>query len=164
MTGSYQDWVQQNQGTECAVCYGRGYVFQEDARGMPSVQVTCPYCHGWGHQGWVAQRRDQWFALWRRRRNVVILAGIALWASGNAWPSYDYSSTGASLLVLHIALWVAWLVALVICLAHRRPKEENLAPGQAPRHAPGFLDDREKNALGLFVTGLGLRSMFGRRK
>jgi len=157
---TYQEWVQANQAMECKFCGGRGYVFTEDVQGMPSTQVECPYCHGWRHNGWVAERRSKRFDVWDRRRNWLIGLTIFLWATGNAWPGGDYSSAGALLVVIHIGLWLALLGGWVAWLVNRRPKEEK--PNQGPpKHAPGFNDQREANALGLYGAALGIRGLLG---
>ena len=160
MSQSYQDWVEHNQETECAVCYGRGWVLQEDPSGRSSNEIPCPYCHGRRDQGWAVERRSKRFDVWDRRRNWLIGLTIFLWATGNAWPGGDYSSAGALLVVIHIGLWLALLGGWVAWLVNRRPKEEK--PNQGPpKHAPGFNDQREANALGLYGAALGIRGLLG---
>lgn len=157
---SYQQWLQQNQDTECAVCYGRGWVLQEDASGVPTHEVTCPYCHGQRTQAWVPQHRENRFKLVDKRRNILIAATIGLWAIGNLFSNGDpYSQAGGDLLLLHIALWLAVIAGWVMYFIKRRPKYEK--PGYRPTHAPGFTDDHERNALGLFGAGLAVRSYLG---
>jgi hypothetical protein len=160
---TYDEWVRGNQQTECAVCYGRGWVLQEDASGRPTVEVTCPYCHGRRSQAWLPERRAGRFQVWHKRRNILIIATIALWACGNAFnTSNPYSSSGGDLMLLHIALWLAVIAGWVVYFIQRRPKQEK--PGYTPKHAPGFTTDREKTALGLFAAGVSLRSLFGRKQ
>lgn len=158
---TYQEWVQANSAMECKACTGRGWVWQEDASGMPTTQVQCPYCQGWRNQGWVVNRRDERFDMWRKRRTKVLIAGAALLVFGGVLP-----------VLLYLGGLLACIIAFFVCHANRRPKDQPAAqpwnpevgpPGQmpnaAPRHAPGFTDQRERDALGIFAVGLGVRSM-----
>jgi hypothetical protein len=138
----YEDWVEHHQGTECALCYGRGWVMQEDSAGMPTHEIACPYCHGQRSAGWVVERRQSKFNAWDKRRNLLIIATVAAFV----WPYLG---------LFVIAGWVAYWI-------NRRPKEEK--PGYHSKHAPGFTDEREQTALGIFAAGVGIRSLFGRKR
>src|SRR5215831_6416693 len=175
MSQSYQDWVDHNQETECAVCYGRGWVEYQTppAAGSnhgQSMEVPCPYCHGRRDQGWAVERRSKRFDVWDRRRNWLIGATIVLFITGNAWPDAGYDPGPALYLWgLHVLLWLALLAGWVLWFINRRPKQEThhkqwhpggqttWAPPPPARHAPGFTTDQEKNALGLFGLGLAVR-------
>jgi hypothetical protein len=153
----YQEWVQNHQETECAICYGRGWVLMEDGSNRT---ITCPYCHGQRHQGWVSEHRVDRFKVWRKRRNWLIVATVLLLVTGFGG---DPSSTaGDNLLLLHLVLWLVLLAGWIFYWINRRPKEEK--PGFTPKHAPGFTDDREKTALGIFAAGVAARSLFGRKR
>jgi hypothetical protein len=172
---NYQQWVQQNQGIECAVCYGRGYVLAEDPSGAPTHEVACPYCHGYGHQGWIAERRAHRFDRWDWFRNALIFVTIGMFL-GNGWATWDPGEIGYDWLFgVHVLLWLAVIAGWILWAIKRRPGEERKTKywvngqvvethGQTPRHAPGFTDEREQAALGIFAAGVGLRSLFGRKK
>jgi hypothetical protein len=158
---SYQEWAQHNQETECSVCYGRGWVLQEDASGRPVHEMPCPYCHGQRSAGWAVEHRASRFKFWDMVALPLVFATIALVVFGGAFSTSDpYSMASSYLFGLHLLLWLVLIAGWILWWIHHRPKEEK--PGYRPRHAPGFTDNREAAALGIFAAGVGVRSLFGK--
>jgi hypothetical protein len=138
-------------------------VLLEDATGRPTQERPCPYCQGQQNQGWVSAKREATLNLWDKRRKSLIIATIAMFLL-NGWSAWDPSGGDGQyiysvLFLIHIVLWLALIVGWWAWWANRRPKEEK--PGFTPKHAPGFTDDRERNALALFGLGLAARNALG---
>jgi hypothetical protein len=130
----------------CVPCRGTGWLAQEDASGAPNTQVTCPYCQGKGTTWWVAPNR-----LKRLVRPRVWTTAVAVWLTYSLFPAHHF--------LLHMALLVP--VVAFLALTWKRP---SLWPSLPRRqHAPGFTDNREKTALGIFAAVVAARSLFGSR-
>lgn len=145
-------------GMACMPCRGRGWITQEDATGMPGPEVTCPYCHGKGTSWWVAPRRRRRMARYTHRRLVILGLALGLVMVGPQFPALD-SNASPYWFVLHLALWLALLVAWV-----KSPPRRKVDPEWKPRfrrqHAPGWNTAREGKFLAGFGAVVGLRSLW----
>jgi hypothetical protein len=140
------------QGQICGICNGFGWMYLESSEGAPTQQVVCRYCKGrGGHE--VREWSDSKIRLRRCLQVLLVCATIAMLATNNvtAWNTSGSGPVGnPALVALHCVLWVLLVAAWVLLLRHRPPK------GQS-RHAPGFTDDRERAALGLYGAALGAK-------
>jgi hypothetical protein len=134
---------------ECSVCYGKGWVITEDAAGTPTGQVSCPYCHGQRDDAWVAEKQAQANLRKRGHRRIV-------WTAVGILVAYGF------LPIPLMLCWLAW-VALAVAWFKFPLRFANLPLPALParEHAPGFTDDRERTALGIFALGATVRSWFG---
>jgi hypothetical protein len=141
----------------CVPCRGRGWIIQEDATGMPGSQVPCPYCHGRQTTWWVAHNRTKRFQRFTKRRVLILGLALGLLMTGNLWPALDeYTSFSSYMFVLHLALWLALLVAWV-----KSPPRRKVDPSRIKhRQGPGFNTDREGKFLAGFGAAVGLRSLW----
>ena len=134
------------ENIECQPCRGRGVVLVEDAQGLPTHEVVCPYCGGRQDSSWVAERRHREGVRKAVHRRLAWLAGILV-------VLYNLLPRTALVAGLFAMLWLpmiwAWIVAPTALLFR--------APRIFKGHAPGFTDDREVAALGLFAAALALK-------
>jgi len=133
----------------CMPCRGRGWILQEDTSGMPREQVPCPYCKGRQNSLWVSERRSRAQVRSQVHRRLWWLLGIVILVHlAVPMPSLLYAAVWLPWIALRIwaPRWLLW------------PRGYLLPQIRRPRHAPGFTDQREVNALTMFGAAVGLKS------